>query len=82
MPQGAGLHAAHDDGWLVGAVREVWGLIPAQVVRDGARVNWGPEGTKARSVYLAALMWHHFDAGCTSCESDLYYVIRNAAMAK
>lgn len=58
---------------------ELFGEIPAQVVRDGARVDWGAPGAKARAVYIAALLGHQFDPHCNSCESDLYIVIKNAA---
>ena len=61
------------------AAREILQAIPEQNVVDGGRVDWGPEGTKARALYVAALKGHHFDPKCTSCESDLYYVLRNAA---
>lgn len=60
------------------AIREVWSRIPAQEVRDGGRVDFGPEGNKDRAVYIAALMGHQFDPKCSSCESDLYHVIKNA----
>ena len=61
------------------AAREILQAIPEQNVVDGGRVDWGPEGTKARALYVAALKGHHFDPKCTSCESDLYYVIKRLA---
>lgn len=57
---------------------ELFGEIPAQVVRDGARVDWGAPGAKARAVYIAALLGHQFDPHCNSCESDLWLVLKNA----
>lgn len=61
------------------AAKEIMKAIPEQKVVDGGRVDWGPEGTKARALYVAALEGHHFDPKCTSCESDLYYVIKRLA---
>ena len=58
------------------AAREILQAIPEQNVVDGGRVDWGPEGTKARALYVAALNGHHFDPKCVSCESDLWRVLK------
>jgi hypothetical protein len=45
----------------------------------GAKLDWGPAGNKARAIYLAARMGHHFDPKCSSCEGDLLAVVRYAS---
>ncbi len=72
--------SAEDHAALVERIRQVLGAMPAgQVIRDGGRVDWGPVGNKSRAVYIAARLGHTFDPNCTSCESDLFYVLKNAA---
>ena len=61
------------------AVKEVLAAMPEQEWKDGGAVNWGPPGNKARAVYLAARLGHTFDPHCTSCESDLYHVLKYLA---
>lgn len=61
------------------SAREIMASMPEQMVRDGGAVDWGASGNKARALYIAALLGHAFDPKCQSCESDLYYVIKNAA---
>jgi len=58
------------------SIAEVLSAMPPQEVRDGGSVLWGPEGNKARALYLAALMGHVFDPNCTSCESDLVALLK------
>ena len=59
-------------------IAEILAAMPVQSVRDAGPVEWGPEGNKARAVYAAARLGHQFDVTCRSCESDLYFVLRNA----
>lgn len=64
---------------LKARIREVWQAIPAQDVRDGKRVDFGPPGNKARAIYLAGRIGYTFNPDCKSCESDLWHVIRMQA---
>ena len=58
------------------AAREVLSAMPDQEWRDGGRVDWGPEGNKARALYLAAVAGHVYDPDCLSCESDLWLKLK------
>lgn len=72
--------SATTDADTKAAIREVLAVMPAgQQVRDGHRMQWGPPGNKSRAVYLAARLGHTFDPHCTSCESDLYHVLKYLA---
>lgn len=57
------------------SIKEVLGAMPRQSFRDGGVYNWGPEGNKARAVYLAATRGRTFDPTCPNCESDLITVL-------
>lgn len=57
-------------------IHEVLSAMPPQEVRDGGSVLWGPDGNKARAVYLAARFGHVFKPTCRSCESDLWLTLK------
>lgn len=75
MPSGTDTDLA-----TVESIREILAAMPrAQMARPGHPLEWGPEGNKARAIYLAATLGHSFDPNCTSCDFDLYMVLKNAA---
>jgi hypothetical protein len=81
------VHAKDSDGgvlkewgpWVKQKAVEVMSKMPEQVVRDGGRVDFGPPGNKRDAIHISSLLGHVFRPDCRSCESDLYYVIKNAA---
>jgi len=51
--------------------------VPAPITQ-GTAANWGPQGNKTAAIYAAARLGHTFDPNCTSCDHDLYSVLRHA----
>ena len=60
-------------------IREVLRDIPEQEFRPGHPINWGPPGNKACARALSARLGHVYDRKCTSCDFDLYTVLKHAA---
>lgn len=60
------------------AVKEVLAAMPEQEWRDGGRVDWGPEGNKARALYLAAVAGHtDYQPDCNNCDRHLLAVMQS-----
>ena len=59
-------------------IEEILSAIRTKEVKDGTRIDWGPDGNRDRAMYQAALLGHRFDPKCQSCDSDLYFVLKSA----